>query len=177
MININPASGKPLYEQIVDSFKSNFAKGYLKSGDEIPSVRKLAMELSVTPNTVAKAYQELERDKIIVTVLITSHNILELERICDSVTMIKNGKVTDCQDVEVRKFNYVFKESAPEEFLNNPKILSISNTGSIYTVIYNGITEEELEANSKLNPVYIEELQINLEEVFVHINGGAADEK
>ena len=111
------------------------------------------------------------------TVLITSHNILELERICDSVTMIKNGKVTDSQDVEVRKFNYVFKESAPEEFLNNPKILSISNTGSIYTVIYNGITEEELVANSKLNPVYIEELQINLEEVFVHINGGAADEK
>ena len=111
------------------------------------------------------------------TVLITSHNILELERICDSVTMIKNGKVTDCQDGDVRKFNYVFKESAPEEFLNNPKILSISNTGSIYTVIYNGITEEELEANNKLNPVYTEELQINLEEVFVHINGGAADEK
>lgn len=68
LININPTSGKPLYEQIVDSFKSNFAKGYLKPGDEIPSVRKLAMELSVTPNTVAKAYQELERDKIIVTI-------------------------------------------------------------------------------------------------------------
>ena len=75
MININPASGKPLYEQIVDSFKSNFAKGYLKPGNChlhdslcIPSVRKLAMELSVTPNTVAKAYQELERDKIIVTI-------------------------------------------------------------------------------------------------------------
>lgn len=68
MININPTSGKTLYEQIVDSFKSNFAKGYLKPGDEIPSVRKLAMELSVTPNTVAKAYQELERDKIIVTI-------------------------------------------------------------------------------------------------------------
>lgn len=68
LININPTSGKTLYEQIVDSFKSNFAKGYLKPGDEIPSVRKLAMELSVTPNTVAKAYQELERDKIIVTI-------------------------------------------------------------------------------------------------------------
>ena len=111
------------------------------------------------------------------TVLITSHNILELERICDSVTMIKNGKVTDSEEVDVRKFNYVFKDSAPTEFLNNPKILSISNTGSIYTVIYNGITEEELEANNKLNPVYVEELQINLEEVFVHINGGDANEK
>ena len=68
LININPTSGKTLYEQIVDSFKSNFAKGYLKPGDEIPSVRKLAMELSVTPNTVAKAYQELERNGYIYTI-------------------------------------------------------------------------------------------------------------
>ena len=68
MIKINASSSKPLYEQIVDNIKSNYVKGYLKPGDEIPSVRKLAMQLSVTPNTVAKAYQELERDKVIVTV-------------------------------------------------------------------------------------------------------------
>lgn len=68
LIVINPSGNTPLYEQIVNGIKSNFAKGYLKPGDEIPSVRKLAMELSVTPNTVAKAYQELERDKIIVTI-------------------------------------------------------------------------------------------------------------
>lgn len=68
MIIINASSGKPLYEQIVDNIKSNYVKGYLKPGDEIPSVRKLAMQLSVTPNTVAKAYQELERDKVIVTI-------------------------------------------------------------------------------------------------------------
>lgn len=68
MIKINPASSKPLYEQIIDSIKSDYVKGFLKSGDEIPSVRKLAIQLSVTPNTVAKAYQELERDGIIVTI-------------------------------------------------------------------------------------------------------------
>ncbi len=68
MIKINAVGDKPLYEQIVDSIKSNYVKGYLKPGDEIPSVRKLAMQLSVTPNTVAKAYQELERDKVIVTI-------------------------------------------------------------------------------------------------------------
>ncbi len=68
MIKINASSSKPLYEQIVDNIKSNYVKGYLKPGDEIPSVRKLAMQLSVTPNTVAKAYQELERDKVIVTI-------------------------------------------------------------------------------------------------------------
>ena len=68
MIKINPAGDKPLYEQIIESIKSNYAKGLLKPGDEIPSVRKMAMQLSVTPNTVAKAYQELERDKVIVTI-------------------------------------------------------------------------------------------------------------
>lgn len=68
MIKIDATSSKPLYEQIVDSIKSNYVKGYLKPGDEIPSVRKMAMQLSVTPNTVAKAYQELERCKVIVTI-------------------------------------------------------------------------------------------------------------
>ena len=43
-------------------------KGYLQPGDAIPSVRKLALELKITPGTVAKAYQELERQHIIMTI-------------------------------------------------------------------------------------------------------------
>ena len=43
-------------------------KGYLKPGDALPSVRKLALSLSVTPNTVAKAYQLLEKEKVIITI-------------------------------------------------------------------------------------------------------------
>ncbi len=43
-------------------------KGYLKPGDSIPSVRKLALQLSVTPGTVAKAYSELEHQEVIVTI-------------------------------------------------------------------------------------------------------------
>ena len=68
MIKIDATSNKPLYEQIVDNIKSSYVKGYLKPGDEIPSVRKMALQLSVTPNTVAKAYQELERCKVIVMI-------------------------------------------------------------------------------------------------------------
>lgn len=68
MIRIDNRSSKPLYEQIVDGIKENVIKGYLRSGDEMPSVRKMAMTLSVTPNTVSKAYQELERQKIIETI-------------------------------------------------------------------------------------------------------------
>lgn len=68
MFRINPASGKAIYEQIMEQVKEAAWKGYLKPGDELPSVRKLALQLSVTPNTVAKAYQLLEKEKVIVTI-------------------------------------------------------------------------------------------------------------
>ncbi len=68
MIKLDYKSSKPIYEQIIEQVKLNAIKGYLREGDVIPSVRKLAMELSVTPTTVAKAYQELERQNIIETV-------------------------------------------------------------------------------------------------------------
>ena len=116
------------------------------------------------------------------TVLITSHNLMELEKICDSVTMIKNGKVIGNDGLDevisnVRKFNYAFANGAPEEFLKHPKLVSYSNVGNIYTVIYEGITEEELEENAKFEPAYVEELPVNLEEVFVYSAGGEAVEK
>ena len=68
MIRLDNRSSKPLYEQIIEQIKYNVIKGYLQPGDAIPSVRKMALELSVTPATVAKAYQELERQKVIETI-------------------------------------------------------------------------------------------------------------
>ena len=68
MILLDLKSNTPIYEQIVEQMKFNVMKGYLKPGDTIPSVRKLALELKITPGTVAKAYQELERQEIIETI-------------------------------------------------------------------------------------------------------------
>lgn len=68
MINIDYKSHKSIYEQIVDQIKYNTIKGYLKPGDAIPSIRKLALMINVTPTTVAKAYQELERQQVIETI-------------------------------------------------------------------------------------------------------------
>lgn len=68
MISLDLKNSKPIYEQIVEQTKFNVMKGYLKPGDSIPSVRKLALELKITPGTVAKAYQELERQEIIETI-------------------------------------------------------------------------------------------------------------
>lgn len=68
MIALDYKSSKPIYEQIVEQIKFNIVKKYLKPGDAIPSVRKLALELKITPGTVSKAYQELERQQIIETI-------------------------------------------------------------------------------------------------------------
>ncbi len=68
MIQLDYKSSKPIYEQIVEQMKFDVMKQYLNPGDAIPSVRKLALELKITPGTVAKAYQELERQGVIETI-------------------------------------------------------------------------------------------------------------
>ena len=68
MFQIDARSSKPIYEQLIERVKENVVKGFLKPGDELLSVRKMAMELSVTPNTVAKAYRELERQGVIIVI-------------------------------------------------------------------------------------------------------------
>ncbi|WP_391574371.1 GntR family transcriptional regulator [Cohnella sp.] len=55
---------QPLYEQVLDQVRSSIAKGEIALGDKIPSVRELAQALKINPNTVMRAYQELERDRL-----------------------------------------------------------------------------------------------------------------
>lgn len=65
-IQIDPASGAPIYLQIVNQVKYQVAAGRLVAGDEIPAIRALAEQLVVNPNTVARAYLELERAGVVV---------------------------------------------------------------------------------------------------------------
>lgn len=59
-ITINLSDGVPIYRQIANQIRYMVASGLLEPGEEIPSVRGLALRLKVTPNTVVKAYHELE---------------------------------------------------------------------------------------------------------------------
>jgi GntR family transcriptional regulator len=68
LIRVNPSSGLPLYLQIQAQVKNAIAAGALKAGDPLPSVRKLASDLRINPNTVARAYLDLDRDGVIRTV-------------------------------------------------------------------------------------------------------------
>lgn len=66
-LNVSPRDGVPIYQQIVNQIKYQTASGRLRTGEQLPPVRKLAEQLVVNPNTVARAYRELEAEGIVVT--------------------------------------------------------------------------------------------------------------
>lgn len=60
MIQVNYRDPRPIYEQIRDAFGQQIAAGILQPGDQLPSVRELASRLAINPNTIQRAYRELE---------------------------------------------------------------------------------------------------------------------
>ncbi len=61
MIILDYRDSRPIYEQVVDKLSDLMVRGVLEEGAQLPSVRSLAMELSINPNTIQRAYAELER--------------------------------------------------------------------------------------------------------------------
>ena len=61
---VDPQSSEPLFQQIVNRVKQAVAVGRLKPGDRLPSVRELAKELVINPNTIARAFRELEGEGV-----------------------------------------------------------------------------------------------------------------
>ena len=68
VIEVDLHSRKPIYEQLVENITTLVMRGVLKSDDQVPSVRQLAVELAVNPNTVQKAFTELERRGVLYSV-------------------------------------------------------------------------------------------------------------
>jgi GntR family transcriptional regulator len=64
---IDTKSGVPFYRQIIEQVKFAIARGDLAPGDQLPTVRQLAVELEINPNTVIRAYRELEIEKVVET--------------------------------------------------------------------------------------------------------------
>jgi GntR family transcriptional regulator len=60
LFRLNLQSGVPVYRQIMDQVRTGMASGTLAAGDQLPTVRQLAVDLEINPNTVARAYRELE---------------------------------------------------------------------------------------------------------------------
>lgn len=77
---------RPIYAQIVERIQMQIISGFYKPGDKLPSVRELATEAGVNPNTMQKAFGELERKELIVTIRTSGRVVTE------DVTMIENVK-------------------------------------------------------------------------------------
>ncbi|MFN8259101.1 MAG: GntR family transcriptional regulator [Bacteroidales bacterium] len=109
MINfiLDPKDGSPFYRQIIDQIKFGIASGKLQVGEQLPTVRALAVELKVNLNTVAKAYKELEIQHILETqqgtgTFINSNDILLSEK-------EKQKKIQDiCREFTTIAFTYGF---------------------------------------------------------------------
>jgi GntR family transcriptional regulator len=68
MVHLDYRDARPIYTQIVDGFRQQISAGILQVGDKLPSVRELAAELTINPNTIQRAYRELEAAGWIATV-------------------------------------------------------------------------------------------------------------
>ena len=68
MVLLDYRDVRPIYAQIIDSFKEQITAGILQTGDKLPSVRELAAQLAINPNTIARSYRALESEGWIVTV-------------------------------------------------------------------------------------------------------------
>ena len=66
-IRIDNASNRAVYQQIIDQIKRDIALGHLLKDEKLPTVRQLAGQLAINPNTIAKAYRQLEQEGIIIT--------------------------------------------------------------------------------------------------------------
>lgn len=96
MITLDYADKRPLYEQTKEKLRELIISGVLKPHDKIPSVRELASNLSINPNTIQKAYRELEQEGYIYSVTAKGNYVsprentdkvssARLEELCDSL--------------------------------------------------------------------------------------------
>ena len=68
MVQLDYRDVRPIYTQIIDSLKEQITAGILQTGDKLPSVRELAAQLAINPNTIQRSYRALETEGWIVTV-------------------------------------------------------------------------------------------------------------
>jgi GntR family transcriptional regulator len=104
---LDPKAGTPFYRQIIDQIKFGIASGNLKTREQLPTVRSLAVELKVNLNTVAKAYKELEIQNILETQQGTGTFISETE--VQIPPKERNRKLQEiCNEFSTIAFSYGF---------------------------------------------------------------------
>ena len=121
MIHLDYRDPRPIYSQIIDSVKDQIAAGILQAGERLPSVRELAAQLAINPNTIQRSYRALESDGWIVTVpgkgcfVSANGNCQEQERLrlldqlaetCAALTALGMTREEICQQIRKGEMNH-----------------------------------------------------------------------
>lgn len=88
MLSVDIFSRVPIYQQVIDGIKEQIRLGLYRQGEQIPSIRELSVELGVNPNTVSKAYLELERSGVLTAAMGKGYFVAQdaSERIRSNIT-------------------------------------------------------------------------------------------
>ncbi|WP_051003983.1 hypothetical protein [Gottschalkia acidurici] len=114
------------------------------------------------------------------TVVISSHHLSELEKICDDVSIINHGKVTYQSSVDslkqnIKKLQVVFKDKLPEDIHTLRGVISIENIGSVYYIVTNKFSKQFEDKLKERGAIIIEPVGITLEEIFIYTSKARAE--
>ncbi len=109
LFKLNPTTGQPLYLQLMQQIRHGVESGALQHGDQLPGIRTLAEDLVVSPNTVAKAYSELEHE-----------GLLELRHGAGAFVSVKRNSALQMSRVhqargQARKLIEIFREAGLDD--------------------------------------------------------------
>lgn len=115
--------------------------------------------------------KQMEEDKT--TIIMTSHNLRELEDICDNLGLLYNGGILFESDIDSIKTNMFkvqisLKENFDKEDFKDLEVLSFKKVGSIATLIIKDEKQESRDILEKMNPIILDYLPLTLEEVFIY---------
>ena len=101
MININYRDSRPVYEQIVDGFKKLIVTGIIKKDEKMPSVRELAAQYAINPNTIQRAYRDLESEGYIYSVPGRGSFVVDVNEVSDKHI----AEIYDRLDIVLKDFD------------------------------------------------------------------------
>lgn len=107
------------------------------------------------------------------TVILSSHNLKEIQEFCDTAALLHNGKIVFCRELDsvmgnIRKIQTSFGAPASAEDFPEIEILCIENSGSITSIIAKGSEEEIRAAVEKHNPKFVDMIPLTLDEIFIY---------
>ena len=124
----NPSSGVPIYLQLMEQVKHAIETGALKPGDQLPGIRPLAEELVVNPNTVAKAYRELEHAGVIELRQGAGAFVAAQTRTKQATTALRSGQQVVAATVEKLRAHGLSDDAIRRLF--EAELAGLQNTGA-----------------------------------------------